>query len=210
MDDILIYITEHSISIIFLIVLILLAIIGYYAEKANDGRNKKNEHSNDVQSNEQTGFISETEAMIEQKNETNILEESNDIKLEELNSNLHDVQTETANADLNVVQNDNELLPNEIPSVNNDIQENIVPINETEKEQKNEIIFNKEEINKFNEEFDAILPKKEIIDSDLLSDIDDLELDKTQKIDLSGVPDLDNIELPKIRQMDKEEDIWKF
>ena len=105
---------------------------------------------------------------------------------------------------------DNELLPQEIPSIENDIKENNEQINQSQVTQTNEVIFNREEINKFNEEFESILPKKEIIDSDLLNDIDDLELGKTQKIDLSVVPDLDNIELPKIKQMDKEEDIWKF
>ena len=44
-----------------------------------------------------------------------------------------------------------------------------------------------------------ILPKKELITSDLLNDIDDLELDKTQKLNLNDIPNLDDIELPKIK-----------
>ena len=211
MDNILGYIADNSVSIIFFIVLILLAIIGYYAEKANNQKNKKdsqdeqlNKVSPEVISQEKHNFIENLE--LEQKND--LIEQSQQ-EVEQKSTENIEIVPEDKIEDSIKEQKSNELLPDEIPSVDN-IQENTVQLNQIEGTQTNEIIFNKEEINRFNEEFESILPKKEIIDSDLLSDIDDLELGKTQKIDLSVVPDLDNIELPKIKQMDKEEDIWKF
>jgi len=72
-------------------------------------------------------------------------------------------------------------------------------------------LLTEEEVNKFNDEFESLVPKKELINTDLLSDIDILELDKTQKFDLSAMPDLDDIELPKIKNIvEEEQDIWKF
>ena len=59
--------------------------------------------------------------------------------------------------------------------------------------------------------FCEILPKKEIINDDLLEEIDSLSLDKTQKLDLYDIPDLDDVDLPKIKTFEPEEkDIWKF
>ena len=67
-----------------------------------------------------------------------------------------------------------------------------------------------EKIDELDKELDILLPKEKLLNEDLLSDIDFMELDKTQKLDLSGVPDLDNIDLPKIKQFEEEEDIWKI
>ena len=64
---------------------------------------------------------------------------------------------------------------------------------------------------KFDEEFNELLPKKEIISNDLLDDINDMSLDKTQKIQISDIPKVDDVELPKIKTLPVEEDdIWKF
>ena len=64
---------------------------------------------------------------------------------------------------------------------------------------------------KFDKEFNEILPEKEIINDDLLDEIDNLSLDKTQKIQLTDIPDLDDVELPKIKSLETvDEDIWKF
>ena len=62
----------------------------------------------------------------------------------------------------------------------------------------------------FNKEVKQLLPKKEVIDDNLLSDIDNLSLDKTQKYNFGDIPDLDDVDLPKIKKADENEDIWKF
>lgn len=61
-----------------------------------------------------------------------------------------------------------------------------------------------------NKEVEELLPKKDVIDDDLLSDINNLSLDKTQKYNFGDIPDLDDVILPKIKKSDESEDIWKF
>ena len=66
------------------------------------------------------------------------------------------------------------------------------------------------EYDKLNKEVKNLLPKKDLIDDDMLNDIDNLSLDKTQKYNFGEIPDLDDVDLPKIKKADEEEDIWKF
>ena len=92
--------------------------------------------------------------------------------------------------------NDNNLINNQ----------NVGVINSQPVENYNE--FN-DGFNKFEEEFNSILPKKDIIDDGLLEDINNLSLDKTQKLDLI-IPDLDDVELPRIGSIETEQkQIWK-
>ncbi len=71
-------------------------------------------------------------------------------------------------------------------------------------------IEGKNEYDELNKEVKSLLSKKEVIDDDLLSDIDNLSLDKTQKYNFGDIPDLDDVDLPEIKKADDEEDIWKF
>lgn len=66
------------------------------------------------------------------------------------------------------------------------------------------------EYDALNKEVKDLLPKKEVIDDDMLSDINNLSLDKTQKYNFGDIPDLDDVDLPKIKKADDDEDIWKF
>ena len=66
------------------------------------------------------------------------------------------------------------------------------------------------EYDELNKEVKSLLSKREVIDDDLLSDIDNLSLDKTQKYNFGDIPDLDDVDLPEIKKADDEEDIWKF
>ena len=72
-----------------------------------------------------------------------------------------------------------------------------------------ESILNEEQIIQFEKEFNSVLPKKELITSDLLEDIDELKLDRTQKINLGDIKNFKDIELPEINGVGEEE-IWKF
>ena len=71
-------------------------------------------------------------------------------------------------------------------------------------------IDDNKEYAQFNNEVKELLPKKDIMDDSLLSDINNLSLDKTQKYNFGDIPDLDDVDLPKIKKADEEEDIWKF
>ena len=104
----------------------------------------------------------------------------------------------------------------------NNMEENPDVILEPKREENNAIniedidsalfapISDNYEYDKLNDEVKGLLSKKEVIDDNLLSDIDNLSLDKTQKYNFGDIPDLDDVDLPEIKKSDEEEDIWKF
>lgn len=212
MIQVLEYIMQHYTLFLGGAILILLAIIGYYADKTNFGQGKNNkvdEDDNRIENNKEMPLTMQ-EAI--QNNETEIVDELQSPLQVQENENINN-EKENIDSEINIedilttVDNGNNLT-NENLEVQTSEEASITePIFE---ERKINPLLTKEEVDKFNIEFNSILPEKEFIDGDLLSDIDDLNLDKTQKIDLSDVPDLDDIELPKIKKMDVEEDIWKF
>lgn len=239
------YITQNYVLILFFAVLILLAVIGYFAEKANNSQREKNKeeindekseknnhqaaegmridsHTGKLVSDEEIKKIETTDSTLEQtesinNNGVNFNENTSDLKTNEEqtvyseNSNNSEINSDPHLVEsFNIIESNNEKEEN-IEQINSSIDEQQIfdnNINQRQEEPKD--ILNNNEFDQFSIEFDSLMPKKEVIDTDLLSDIDSLELDKTQKIDLSEVPDLDNIDLPKIKQMTDEEDIWKF
>lgn len=157
-------------------IIILLAIIGSYADKTNFGQGKPKEDENKKQdSMDLEGMkFTESEEPIEQ-----ITEETSEPIVQEEN-------------DESILQEQNK-------------EQVVVPIKEEPKENF------EEKFAKFDKVFDELLPKKEVVDGDLLDEIENLSLDKTQKINLTDIPDLDDVELPKIKSLDPvDEDIWKF
>lgn len=164
------YIMMNYTWILGISIMILLAVIGYYADKTNFGQGKnKDEHTND---------------------EELVLQQS----LEEKK--------------LNDIVNDNLLENNIVEDISDDKQLEELKVDLKQDESK---INFEQTFEKFDKEFNEFLPKKEIIDDELLFEIDSLSLDKTQKIDLTDIPDLDDVELPKIKELQpEEEDIWKF
>lgn len=121
-------------------------------------------------------------------------------------TNLENVSLDTQNENIN----NNNASSNVDADVNNNIPtlENFEDIQE--KQRQREIKF-EENFNKFDEEFNTLLPKKDIIEDDILEDIDSLSLDKTQKFNFDDIPDLDDVELPNIKNLKTEDDnIWKF
>lgn len=242
MTHVLEYIMQHYTLFLGGIILILLAIIGYYADKTNFGQGKKSETKKETNDNyvdvenvglsdiinnenlnnieKENGVILEADQSSDQFHQ-NLQEEAaltSDPSL--LEQNINTSENQSVNNDSNSLDINNERGNNNL-AYNSDIilnakddmilntQNYISEIKEDE--QNNNLEINEEAFNKFSDEFNSILPKKELISMDLLSDIDDLELGKTQKIDLSSVPDLDDIELPKIKKLPvEEEDVWKF
>lgn len=184
-------------------VIIVLAIIGRYADKTNFGQKEKNKSSKD-----------------------NVMDNQKDINTEEkedfldeykINKNTSDVDEKNLEFnEVNSINNDNLLdldnTPNEIEQIVDTIEEKksdeaIQDVN-INKETKNTF---DEQYNALNEEINFLLPKKDIIDEDLLDDINNLSLDKTQKINISDIPDLDDVDLPEIKNLNEQDDnIWKF
>lgn len=84
-----------------------------------------------------------------------------------------------------------------------------IPINIEENKTDDQMI--QANFEKFDEQFNTIIPKKEIVNSELLEDIDELSLDKSKKFTIDDIPDLDDVDLPEIRETKiSENDIWKF
>lgn len=196
MEIILEYVEQHYILFLIIFILILLAIVGYFAEKkyfANSDFKKEepkkldNLKFNDVINQKQTS--QETlEQPVEIKNEPNV-----SVNIEKMNKNTVDKM----------------LIQNEQTSQSQHLIVSQTNLNNNS-EQVDEISIAEENFNKISEEIDTLLPEKEFINVDLLDDIDELELGKTQKIDLNLVPDLDDIDLPKIKKLvDEEQDIWR-
>jgi len=170
MEKFLEYIMMNYTWILGISIMILLAVIGYYADKTNFGQGKNKEK----QSNDE---------------EVNLQSNTEEKRLDDIiNPNI---QEETVVED---IRN------------NNRVEEPVVDLIKEQPKTNFEQNFEK-----FDKEFNEFLPKKELIDDELLFEIDSLSLDKTQKIDLTDIPDLDDVELPKIKELQpEEEDIWKF
>lgn len=178
-------------------IIILLAIIGSYADKTNFGQGKEKESNKKTEDliipnkglDDYARELSDKEHSISQENPEILNNQKEDLSKLEVN-------------DTNLLETDNS------------------SINETEKSEPEENIHEHEnahendfekDFDKFTEEFNATLPKKDIMDEELLDDIDSLSLDKTKEFKSSDIPDLDDVELPKIKQLTpEEEDIWKF
>jgi len=238
MIEILEYIMAHYTWFLGGAILILLAIIGYYADKTNFGQGQNVENKeNKKQTNIENVGLSDITEEIKSENEEQITNLQNDDLLNQdvfVENNLqNDINTEEninlENNEIVIQEQENQSETNELIDLATPIEEttlvdeinlgdnsiNEIPVedikNIEKQENKTNSLLTEEEVNKFNDEFESLVPKKELINTDLLSDIDILELDKTQKFDLSAMPDLDDIELPKIKNIvEEEQDIWKF
>lgn len=180
MENILNFFQTNSILFIGGVIIILLALIGRYADKTKFGQNKngekpideqKDDAINDINDSIVNNDINKTEQTIKENSVSEIEIEKKDEK--NINEKVNEGQTEI------VVQPKEEIVQNEY--------------------------------DKLDKELDILLPKKDIIDEDLLEDIDNLSLDKTQKIKVTDIPDLDDVDLPEIKNLNQQdEDIWKF
>ena len=231
------YITQNYTLFLVGAVIILLAVIGYYAEKTNFGQSKENQskENDSTQSNNESNDIKNAELLdatiSEEKEETNDLNVQppnpnvdNDLAKPSIELILEGDLSQSNNSNYIVSENSNinqstvdKLVSNDLSNVSNEVID--LEMSDSNVLQNEQLAFNEENMIQqsednfdiFSAELESLLPKKNIINTDLLSDIEDLELDRTQKIDLSGVPDLDDIELPKIMELSAEkEDIWKF
>ena len=210
MDSILEYIINNYIWILFGSIVVLFAIIGYYAEKTNFGQGPQNEAQNDNvditnkklqdlynnEKNNNSNLNVETKIVDNIDNVDITNKRSQDLHNNEKNNNSNlNVETKIVDNIDNVKENVKDLFYNEL-SQNSKLKS----FENTEKS-----------FEAFDKDFNELLPKKNIIDNELLEEIDELSLDKTQKIDIGTIPDLNDLELPKIKNLNtKEKDIWKF
>lgn len=222
MIQILEYISQNYTLLLSVLVLILLAIIGYYADKTNFGQGKNQEKEIETKNQQKIGLsdalnIHKKEIINnEQKNISENEDKKNKINIEEQKdvSNLNlkeekniEEQKDISNLNLKeekIISNIEELKKNQI---------NEEKLNFDNPKLDNKVTIKEIEVNSdvFDEEINILLPKKQLISDDLLNEIDELSLNTSEKKNSFEIPDLDDISLPKIKNLvEKEQDIWKF
>ena len=171
-------------------IIILLAIIGSYADKTNFGQGKTKEDES---------------------------EKLRELQLEKLKLQQQLDQAQKSQKESNVVHKKENQVVSRVDNKVEEITEEVIEIPEskkggkTTKKEESTLESYEEKYAKFDKAFDALLPKKGFDDGDLLDEIESISLDKTQKIDITEIPDLDDVDLPKIKSLDPvDEDIWKF
>lgn len=196
------YIVQNYTLILGGTILILLAIIGYYAEKSNFGQGDKEEIkvSNDkkveLPKNQRINqkYTQDKKKGKKQETKEDLLEKNNKL-LEENNNLLHDAILSGG------------ISKGQKASIDKKNSDEIV----SEKVKAEKARAKKQNsASRFDKEFDALIPKKKLLDDDIFEDIESLSLDKTQKFKFDDIPDLDDVDLPRIKKMSsKKEDIWK-
>lgn len=222
MINILEYISTNYTLFLLGAIIILLAIIGSYADKTNFGQGKKNlDNSKKEDINKEILNMRITDVIGPQNEEKNEKKEEvkSTEKVEDLETNNSDTSTlfdpnqDVSNLakESNVVAKaeSDEKKDNGVKEANKELQENTAN-NDVEDNSTNKSLD--EQFKKFDEMFDEVLPKKEIVSGDLLDEVNNISLDnKTQDKSFDAIPSLDNFELPEIKDLKStDDDIWKF
>ena len=173
------------------LIIILLAIIGYYAEKTNFGQPK---------TNKQKSENINVDNKLEGKLLSDLVNGEQPIQ-NESNNQILETQQNIGNVDQNLEslyeqQNDS------VEEVKTESETKILEDQNLDKDNKFE---------DFDKEFNEVLPEKSLLDEELLNDIDNLTFDKPQKINVDVDQNFDDVELPKIKTFEPEtNDVWKF
>ena len=191
METFLEYIQANYTWFILGLIIILLAIIGSYADKTNFGQGKQDDDTEDdfKDLNIENKRINDLVSDVNKNNKT-------EKKEVEKTSKHKNSKKEESVEKTNVEKNNKEETKEDKKS---------------EKTEKNLDDSFEEQFKNFDDEFNSIIPKKDLLNEELLDDIDNLSLDKTQKFKFTDIPDLDDVDLPEIKKINqKQEDIWKF
>lgn len=211
--EIFVFISQHYIWFLIAAILIILAIIGYYADTTNFGLGKT------IEEDKEKSKVDITNLKLQDVSTQNKIDYSknNQSQINNYNNNQNimgpEVLPSTLVSQTTLPEKKEEVINFdgiELNQVKDSISYNIEePTPKQEKSKDN--LLNDDIFNKFNEEFDMLLPKKQTIEDDLLADISGIDLGKTQKFDFNSLASFDSIELPKIKEFDEEpDDIWKL
>lgn len=223
MAEVIGYIVSNYTWILIGSILILLAFIGKYADETNFGQGKAEiESPKEKIALETTGLEDYVNSFCNKNNNNkndfsenlnkndNSLEEKENLNEEELISDGSTDLNNSVDTSVEIQKNDMEE-PETEKLETNDNSDTSNYDNSKEKAHENQRLNNfEEEFEKFDEEFDLVLPKKEIINDGLLDDIENLSLDSPKSNIYESIPELDDVELPKIKKMETEDDPWKF
>jgi len=210
-------------------IIILLAVIGWYADKTNFGQGKTNDK-------ELVDFREKRiNEVVDKMKDKRLLDEINEEQLTETskvlvtNNNTNNQNKDIADVDIqpiHPIQNINsEKNFNSVNEqiLNDNISDNKSLLGVNEKENNNQSVKNsdmnnitlsdktdlnvqkkkksKDTFEDFEKKFNEVVSEKKIIEEDIFEDIENLELDKTQKISLNDISDLDDIDLPRIKPL---------
>lgn len=227
MLDLFKYILANYTWLLIATILTLLAIIGYFAEKTNFGQGKQDNNLDEenkedkaitqkIEDEENKQMLSSDMQQPNNLENNSVIDDSgaitpNPIENPDLSTDQNvEVKQNVENTDKINNDNDSNAVVSSINNLDSNINEEVNNSTITVPENDSSILDDKQ-FDKFEKEFDSVLPKKKVIDSDLLEDIDELSLDKTQKFKLTEIPDLDDVDLPKIKDLkNTDTDIWKF
>ena len=213
MTEILEYIMSNYTWFLFGAIIILLAIIGSYADKTNFGQGKTNNDLSDKKDKENI-LLENKEARLDDiyKKEISEQQESvtSDSKKEKQNSVEETSKTETAQKTNN---SEKEII--DLESQMDSQDEAKSDVKPADKPNSNETVENKNEklsFEQLDDIFNEVLPEKQLITNELLDEVDSLDIDnKSQKTDFNNMPSLDDFELPKIKNLKStDDDIWKL
>ena len=184
------------------LIIILLAVIGYYADKTKFGQGSSTKQDSDDLIN----FNSDLEN-----------KKINDL-VKNVDLNQPEVIEEKQNFDENKTE-ESQLIEENLTEIEQNPQEDFCDSEEQPKEETINLDENSVEVldpfdnqfDDFDKEFNELLPEKSIVDENMLDDIDDISFDKTQKLTFDNEIDLSELDLPKIKSFELDDkDIWKF
>ena len=193
MTDIVSIITDNLVWILVGIVVILLAIIGRYADQTNFGEGKKiikvkkKSSKRDI-IDKLAVEEKEEEPKEELKKEEKPVEKAEVDIIEEMKNNTRD--NFNPDADTTSV-----------------LDQNIQTEELKEQKKKESEEMSSDEFLK-TDDLDILLPKKNVVTGDFLQEVEDINLDFKKKDLLSDIPDLDDVDLPSIRKKKGKTDIW--
>ena len=195
MTNIISMITDNLVWILVGIVVILLAIIGRYADQTNFGEGKKvikvKKKSSKRDIIDKLAVEEKEEEQIEEKKP---VEKAEVDIIEEMQNNTRDNFNPDAENDS---KNDDNILE----------QTAIKTEAEKEEKKKESEEMSLDEFMK-SDDLDILLPKKDIVTGDFLQEVEDINLDFKKKNSLSDIPDLDDVELPSIDKKKSKTNIW--
>ena len=209
------FVMNYYIWFLIGIILILLAIIGAYADKTNFGQGKKEDSKKpeNVEENLKDKKLAEAVGQDYTSNTKNVLEEKD---LQPVNLENNNISTEQVQNNQTNTTNEEELMENNQEKVNEEKKESDARASSNLENDSVEITSKslniEDKLNKLNNEINNILPEKELIDSSLLEDVSDMTLDSKENnlFDKGNAFDLDDLKLPEIKKPKKEiEDVWK-
>ena len=189
-------------------IIIILAIIGSYADKTNFGEGKKI-----VKVKKKKKDIIDSLEVEEKKDSSDSFNSNSDEPVE--SENIFDNTNNEIKVESNKVDAAEKVETNQdIPTIEINDKEKKDDEAKNDESEENSSVIDKiiEENKEAKEELDELLPKKDILDDDIfqdLGDLDDIKFD-SKITKAKDVPDLDDVMLPDItKQKKNSKQIWK-